>query len=100
MTGADALSTGLSGLRAAGERLRVSAADVAAWPAPGARDRRALLTARRGGGVDAAVGPGAGRPDLAREAVEQRLAVHHARASARVVESELERRGTLVDLLA
>ncbi len=97
----DTLSIALSGVDAASTRLMNSAHNLANSQTPGFRNHRTDLASRRGGGVEASTrAESAPRPvNTAREAVEQASASYHFKASSRIIETELELRGTLLDVL-
>jgi flagellar hook protein FlgE len=97
-----ATSAGLSGLQAAGVRLRASAHNVANWMTEDFHPERVIQSARAEGGVSTQVERSAEpQPvDLAEQLVEQRLAALQGRACLRVIDTELDMLGSLLDLTA
>ncbi|MCG8589754.1 MAG: flagellar basal body rod protein [Proteobacteria bacterium] len=98
----DAVSISLSGMSAATTRLANSAHNVAISLVEEPRPLRTDQVTLSGGGT-AAITSRAETPEpirLDREIVEQIRAGHGFRASLRVLDAELDRRGQLLDLLA
>lgn len=96
----NALSNGLSGIEAAKRRIGASSHNVANMLTEDFRPLRAFGEDVAGGGARTVVEQ-AGTPapvDLAREFVESDLAVVAGKASARVMETELELLGSVLDL--
>ena len=87
---------------AAATRLSNSAQNVASAQNEGYRPRRTQQVAERDGGVRAStrVAKSPERVSYAQEFVEQTLAKTQFKASTRTLETELELRGNLLDILA
>jgi flagellar basal body rod protein FlgG len=98
----DAVSAGLSGLRAAEVRQRNSAHNVANMQTPGFRNHRTQQVERDGGGVEAKTQiDSEPRPvSLANEFVEQKLASLQSEASLRVIKAAFDTERSLLDILA
>jgi flagellar basal body rod protein FlgG len=98
----DAVSAGLSGLRAAETRQRNSAHNVANLQTPDYRNHRTQQVEREGGGVEAKTQIDAEpRPvNLVNEFLEQKLASIQSETSARVINTALETERGLLDILA
>ena len=96
----DGLSIGLSGIRAAGTRLRSSAHNVANLLTESFRPERVVQQDRAGGGVTASVERAATpQPvDLAGELVDQQLASLQGKASMRAIDTQLDVLGSLLDI--
>ncbi len=97
----DAVSAGLSGLRAAETRQRNSAHNVANLQTSDFRNHRTQQLERNGGGVEAMtqVDSEPRTVSLVDEFVEQKLASIQSEASARVISAALETKGSLIDIL-
>ncbi|WP_343629799.1 flagellar basal body protein [Roseateles sp.] len=94
------LSTALSGMSAANERLRASANNVANTSTPGyRRERIEAQTAEDGNGVTTQVvklpEPGA---DLAADVVEQKSATYAFVGNLRVLQTQIRAEGALLDI--
>ena len=94
------LSTALSGMSAANERLRASANNVANAATPGyRRERIEAQTAEDGNGVTTKVEklpqPGA---DLAADIVEQKSATYAFVGNLRVLQTQIRAEGALLDI--
>lgn len=96
------LSTALSGMSAANERLRASAHNVANLQTPGFRPQRIEQAAQAGqGGVTTRVVQQQGAEVSAeRELVEQRDATYSYVANLRVLQTQVRAEGTLLDIRA
>jgi hypothetical protein len=96
----DAISAALSGVRAAGVRLRASAHSVANLLTDDFHPERVVQSAEAQGGVSTRVerSPVPAEVDLASELVDQQLASLQARASLRVLEVESDLLGRVLDL--
>jgi len=96
----DAITASLSGLRAAGERLRSSAHNVANLLTEDFHPERVVQSAEPQGGVSVQVehSPAPAEVDLAAELVEQQRAVLAGRASLRVLETQMGLLGSVLDL--
>jgi flagellar basal body rod protein FlgG len=96
----DALSAALSGVRAAGVRLQVSAHNVANLGTDDFHPERVVQMDDALSGVQTRVerSPVPAEVDLASELVEQRLASLQGRASLRVLDVQLGLLGSLLDL--
>lgn len=92
----------LSGMRSAQTRVAVSAHNVANLLTEGFRPQRAVQTSLAAGGSQAmvATSPAPEPVSLEREIVDQIVAKTQFKASARVLDVELEMRGSLLDILA
>jgi len=97
-----AIDSALSGLRAAEARVAKSAHNVANLRTPDVRPLRVVQTAAPGGGVQTRtrLGDVGEAVNLAHELVDQMLAATDFQASLRVLETDLEMRGSLLDILA
>jgi flagellar basal-body rod protein FlgC len=97
----DAVGTALSGLASSQARLFASAHNVANLNTESFRPLRALQSTLRGGGAEASLerSPAAREVSLAHETVERIRAGHQFVGSLRVLETALQMRGSLVDLL-
>lgn len=98
----DTMGIALSGMQSASTRVAVSAHNVANLLTEGFRPQRATQTARASGGSQAMVST-ADEPeavDLEREIVGQIEAKTQYKASARVLRTESEMRGSLLDIFA
>lgn len=95
-----ATSAGLSGLQAAGVRMSASAHNVANLQTEEFHPERVVQSERAEGGVSAHIERSAEPEsvDLARELVDQRMADLQARASLRVIDTELEMLGSVLDI--
>lgn len=94
------LSTALSGMAAANERLRASANNIANVATPGYhRERIEAETAADGNGVTTRVEklPTPGE-DLATDLVEQKSATYAYVANLRVLQTQLRAEGALLDI--
>ncbi len=98
----DTSGIALSGMRSAQTRVAVSAHNVANLLTQDFRPQRAVQTSRAGGGAEASVAtsPAPESVSLEREIVDQIVAKTQFKASARVLDAELEMRGSLLDILA
>lgn len=102
-----ATSAGLSGMRAAQQRLDVGAHNVANALTPGFQRQVVTQTAQPGlGGVNVQIAreadPQVGEPfgRLAEDLVEQRMSLYSFSANMRTVETEDRMLGTLLDIRA
>jgi flagellar hook protein FlgE len=96
----DPASAALSGLRAAGVRLRSSAHNVANLLTEDFHPQRVVQEAEASGGVSTRIERSA-RPaevDLASELVDQQLASLQGRACLRVLDTQFDILGSLLDL--
>ena len=98
----DALSIAQSGMQSATVRLRNSAHNVANLATDDFRDLRTVQQTRPGGGSVALTQRDSDpRPvDLVNEVVEQSKASTQFKAAVRVIETDLEMKGTLLDAFA
>lgn len=98
----DTSGIALSGMRSAQTRVAVSAHNVANLLTSDFRPQRPVQTSRASGGAEVAVATSAtAEPvSLEREIVDQIAAKTQFKASARVLEADLEMRGSLLDILA
>lgn len=98
----DAVSAGLSGIRAAELRQRNSAHNVANIQTSGFRNHRTHQVETNGGGVEATtrIDPEPRPVSLANEFVEQKLASIQLEASVRVINAALDTERQLLDILA
>jgi flagellar basal body rod protein FlgG len=98
----DAVSAGLSGLRAAEIRQRNSAHNVANLQTSGFRNHRTQQVERDDGGVEATtqIDPEPRPVNLVNEFIEQKLASIQSESSARVINTALENKRGLLDILA
>jgi hypothetical protein len=96
----DAITAALSGLRAAGARLRSSAHNVANLLTEDFHPERVVQSAEPQGGVSVRVErfPEPAEVDLAAELVEQQRASLAGRASLRVLDTQLGLLGCVLDL--
>ena len=96
----DPATAALSGLRAAGVRLRSSAHNVANLLTEDFHPERVVQEAEATGGVSARVERSAqpAEVDLASELVDQQVASLQGRASLRVLETHLGMLGRILDL--
>jgi len=96
----DALGIGLSGLRAAQQRLNSSSHNVANLLTEDFHPERTVASEVAEGGVTTRVerSPEPREVDLASELVEQNLASVHAKASMRVIDTSLDLLGSLLDI--
>jgi flagellar hook-associated protein FlgK len=92
----------LSGMRSAQTRVAVSAHNVANLLTEGFSPQRAVQTSLPAGGSHAmvATSPAPEPVSLEREIVDQIVAKTQFKASARVLDVDLEMRGSLLDILA
>ena len=99
---ANGLSIGISGIRAADEKLRASAHNVANLLTEDFHPERVVQQERAEGGVSVEVERSAEpqEVDLAQEIVDQQLASLQARASMQTIETQLEVLGSLIDIKA
>ncbi len=97
----DPLSVGISGSNAAAVRLGNSAHNLANMLTQDFHSRRTHQVERSGGGVDALTGvdpePGV---NVAREFVDQAASKFQSEASVRVINADLQLKGTILDILA
>ncbi len=96
----DGLGIGLSGIRAAGTRLRSSAHNVANLLTGSFHPERVVQQERATGGVTAQVQRSA-QPqpvDLAGELVDQQMASLQGKASMRAIDARLDMLGSLLDI--
>ena len=101
-------SIGLSGMRAAQVRLDVNGHNVANVSTPGFERQRVVQSANVTGGVNAWVDDqrepasptGEGISRLAEDMVEQRMTYNAYAASAKVLQTDNEMMGTLLDIKA
>lgn len=98
----DSLSIARSGMQSAEVRLRNSAHNIANSSTRDFKNHRTLQLARRGGGSDAStqVDAQSREVSLANESIEQSLAAFQFKASARVVKTDLDLKGSLLDAFA
>jgi flagellar basal body rod protein FlgG len=99
---ADALSIALSGISGAHKRVEAASHNVANLLTEDFRPVRVLQSSRASGGSTVEVEQAA-EPEpvsLAREFIESDLAAIQAKASARIVEVDLDMLGSLLDILA
>lgn len=95
------MSTALSGLSAAQERLRASAHNTANLQTQDFRPERVVLATSESGGVQAEVERGReAQVSAERELVEQRSATYTYVANLRVLETQLRAQGSLLDIKA
>lgn len=94
------LSTALSGMSAANERLRASASNVARMQSPNAQREQVELSTNATGGVQAQSRVTKQPIDAATEVVEQRAATYSFVANLRVLETQLRTEGALLDIHA
>jgi flagellar basal body rod protein FlgG len=96
----DALSAAVSGVRAAGARLRSSAHNVANLLTEDFHPERVVQAAEAQGGVNTRVerSPAPAEVDLAAELVEQQRAALAGKASLRVIDVQLDLLGRVIDL--
>lgn len=95
------MSTALSGLSAAQERLRASAHNTANLQTQDFRPERVVLATSESGDVQAEVERGRETQVSAeRELVEQRSATYTYVANLRVLETQLRAQGSLLDIKA
>ena len=94
------LSTALSGISAANERLRASASNVARLSVDGAGRARVDLSSTAEGGVSSSTRLTQQPIDPATEMVEQRSATYSFVANLRVLQTQLRAEGTLLDIHA
>jgi len=94
------LSTALSGMSAAQERLRASASNVARLPVAQARREQVELSTLANGGVGSQTRLTQQPVDPATEAVEQQAATYSFVANLRVLQSQLRAEGSLLDIHA
>jgi len=94
------LSTALSGMSAANERLRASASNVARQPVAQARREQVELSTLENGGVGSKTSLTQQPIDPATEVVEQQSATYSFVANLRVLQSQLKAGGTLLDIHA
>ncbi|MCX2861458.1 flagellar basal body rod protein [Paucibacter sp. PLA-PC-4] len=95
------LSTALSGISAANERLRASAHNTANLQTPGFRPERVVQTSLPEGGVVAGVERSQQvQVSAERELVEQRSATYSYVANLRVLQTQLRAEGALLDIKA
>ncbi len=95
------LSTALSGVAAAQERLRASAHNVANQQTPNFRPERVELSSQPQGGVVAETARERQvEVSLEREVVEQRSATYSYVANLRVLQTQIQASGTLLDIKA
>ncbi len=93
------LSTALSGMSAANERLRASASNVARVQSPNAQSERVELSTTAGG-VPAQAKVTNQPIDPATEAVEQQAATYSFVANLRVLETQMRAEGAMLDIHA
>lgn len=98
----DALSIARSGVQSAEVRLRNSAHNIANVATPDFKNRRTVQVSQEGGGSRAStlVDSAPGEVSLAHEFVEQSLASFQYKASVRVVQTNLDLKGSLLDAFA
>jgi flagellar hook protein FlgE len=98
----DALSISRSGMQSAVVRLRNSAHNVANLSTPDFKNHRTLQESQEGGGSRATtlIDLEPREVSLANEFVEQSLASIQYKASVRVVKTELDLKGSLLDAFA
>lgn len=98
----DALSIARSGMQSATVRLRNSAHNIANSQTPEFRNHRTQQTSRRDGGSEAytRVDKEPAEVNVADEFVQQALAKVQFAASARVIETDLDLKGSLLDAFA
>ncbi|MFO0689042.1 MAG: flagellar basal body protein [Myxococcota bacterium] len=98
----DAMGIALSGMQSASTRVAVSAHNVANLLTEGFRPQRVTQSAQASGGSQASVSTAAAPEpvDLEREIVGQIEAKTQFKASARVLRTEAEMRGSLLDIFA
>jgi len=98
----DALSIARSGMQAAQVRLRNSAHIVANVTTPDFKNHRTLQETQDGGGSRATtlIDPEPREVSLANEFVERSLASFQYKASVRVLATELDLKGSLLDAFA
>ncbi len=98
----DTLSIGQSGMHSAVVRLRDSAHNVANVVTPEFRNHRTEQVSRSGGGSDAytRVDKDPAEVDITHEFVQQSLAKVQYAASARVIGTDLQLKGSLLDAFA
>ena len=99
---ADAISIGLSGITSAHKRIEVASHNVANLVTEDFHPLKAHQVSQQGGGskLEVEVSAEPESVSIAEEFVGSRLAVIQAKASARVVDTELELLGSLLDLHA
>ena len=94
------LSTALSGISAANERLRASASNVASLSGAQARREQVDLSTQAGGGVEASRRVIHRPVNAASEMVEQQSATYAFVANLRVLQTQLRPEGALLDIKA
>lgn len=94
------LSTALSGISAANERLRASASNVAGLASASPRRLQVELASLEGGGVQAGTRVVARPTEPVRELVEQRSATYAFVANMKVLQTQLRPEGALLDIKA
>jgi flagellar basal body rod protein FlgB len=95
------LSTALSGISAANERLRASAHNVANLQTPGFKPERVEQSERPEGGVKTQTLRGQeNQVSAEREIVEQRSATYSYVANLRVLQTQMRAEGALLDIKA
>lgn len=95
------LSTALSGMSAASERLRASAHNVANLQTPGFRPERVEQSSQADGGVIThTVRDQQNQVSAERELIEQRAATYSYVANLRVLQTQLRPEGALLDIKA
>ena len=98
----DPLQSALSGIQSAHARIGVSAHNLANLGTEEFKPLYARQISRSEGGSEVHLqqDPNPRDVDVARELVDQMLASHQAEASARVVETVNELKGTIIDMVA
>lgn len=94
------LSTALSGISAANERLRASAGNVASLSAGGQKREQVDLSTLPGGGVEARSRIVNQPVSAAGEMVEQQSATYAFVANLKVLQTQLRPEGALLDIKA
>ncbi|MFC7409254.1 flagellar basal body protein [Hydrogenophaga atypica] len=94
-------STALSGLNAAQTRLGAAANNIANMNTPGFRRDEVSAVPQIGGGVSVSVQKAETQgADVVRDVVDQKMAVLEFKANLRVLKTEREMTGSLLDTLA
>ncbi|MDT8998886.1 flagellar basal body protein [Paucibacter sp. APW11] len=95
------LSTALSGIAAANERIRASSNNIANVQTPGYRRERVELSSLPADGVQArAAQSGETGPALEADLVEQRSATYAFVANLKMLQTQVRAEGTLLDIKA